>query len=104
MNTDKRRALFSETGVPPAPKHGKAGRPLYRMLKKATSGVLGRSASSRTCMYAPGASLPAALLDGLFEHPVVFLVGSMSMVMARSNQLKRVLPQPLSPDSEEVAW
>ena len=73
-------------------------RHINRMLKKATSGVLGRSASSRTCMYTPGASLPAALLDDLFEHPVVFFVWSMSMVIARSNPLKRVFPQPVNAD------
>ncbi len=45
-------------------------RSFNRTLKKSSSFVLSRSVSSRTRMYAPGTSLPAALLDGLFHHPV----------------------------------
>jgi len=45
------------------------GRP-NRMLKKATSGVLGRAASSRTRVRS-GGSAPSGLAGGLFEHPVV---------------------------------
>jgi hypothetical protein len=40
-----------------------------RILKKSASFVLSRSVSSRTIVYAPGTSLPAALLDCLFDHP-----------------------------------
>ena len=39
------------------------------MLKKPASGVLGPLSRSRTFLYAPPAKMPAALLDGLFEHP-----------------------------------
>jgi hypothetical protein len=40
------------------------------MLKKPASGVLGSSKSSTyTRGYASGFNLPAALLDGIFEHP-----------------------------------
>jgi len=40
------------------------------MLKKAASGVLGSSKSSTYPReYASGFDSPAALLDGLFEHP-----------------------------------
>ncbi len=42
-----------------------------RMLKKSASGVLAsRSASTYAREYASASSLAAALLDGLFEHPV----------------------------------
>jgi len=41
------------------------------MLKKPASGVLGSSKSSTYPRgYASGFDSPAALLDGLFEHPV----------------------------------
>jgi len=42
------------------------------MLKKATSGVLSRSASSRTGVRSGGFA-PSGLAGGLFDHPVVFL-------------------------------
>jgi len=38
------------------------------MLKKPTSGVLVVRRTRRTKLYASFSSLPAALLDGLFEH------------------------------------
>jgi hypothetical protein len=42
-----------------------------RMLKKSASFVLGSSKSSTYPRgYASGFDLPAALLDGLFEHPL----------------------------------
>ena len=43
-----------------------------RMLKQSPSGVLGKSKSSTYLRgYASGLELPAALLDRLFEHPLV---------------------------------
>jgi hypothetical protein len=45
------------------------------MLKQAVSFVLGSSKSSTYPRgYASGFDLPAALLDGLFEHPALFIV------------------------------
>jgi hypothetical protein len=40
------------------------------MFKKTVSRVLGPLPCSRTPSYAPLVKAPAALLNGLFEHPV----------------------------------
>ncbi len=63
------------------------------MLKKTASGVLSRSASSLTCMYAPGASLPAALLDGFSSNLWFESHGLISSQIAYSDHLKRVFQQ-----------
>ncbi len=41
-----------------------------RVLKKTTTSVLVAQKPRRTFLYASAFSLPAALLDGLFEHSV----------------------------------
>jgi hypothetical protein len=56
---------------------------LGRMLKKSASSVLGSSKSSTYPRgYASGFDSPAALLDGLFEHPAgaFFLASDMQAI------------------------
>ena len=43
------------------------------LLEKAASGVLVARRPQRTHVYASASSLPAALLDGLFEQPLLLL-------------------------------
>ena len=51
--------------------------PISKMLKKPASGVLGSSKSSTyPSGYPSGFDSPAALLDGLFEHPAISMCRS----------------------------
>jgi hypothetical protein len=53
------------------------------MLKKAASGVLASFSPSTYPRVRLGASLAAALLDGLFEHPVSVQVGVWGIMSRR---------------------
>ena len=61
-----------------------------RILKKSASGVLGSSKSSSYPRgYASGFESPAALLDGLFEHPA----GSASYCPRRAGHRSSAAPK-----------
>ena len=68
---------------------------LSRMLKKSASGVLASLRGSTYRSVRLASSLAAALLDGLFEHPDVFVAVAPSVIFHRCLCVNRVFPQPV---------
>ena len=64
------------------------------MLKKSASGVLASLRGSTYRSVRLASSLAAALLDGLFEHPDVFVAVAPSVIFHGVLCANRVFPQP----------